>query len=179
MFIGTYSVTTTLASAFTHVKKKGNVAPLNRPRALYWPPPRGVGMHHMLATYPPHPAWFPPKRGLACSATLHHTPVGPNSPVLVLSILPRTRLSLPCSPTLGADSRWTFGRGSCTPCAPKPSSPLSICTRRHCLFSTIPFACTPCYSVFYHQIAFPPSPHPIAHPHLQPDRCSELVGPFP
>ena len=35
-------------------------------------------MHLMLTTLPPHPAWFPPKRGLACSATLHHTPVGPS-----------------------------------------------------------------------------------------------------
>ena len=33
---------------------------------------------HMLTTYPPHPAWFPPKRGLACSAALHYTPVGPS-----------------------------------------------------------------------------------------------------
>ena len=78
LFIGTYSVTTTLVSAFTHVKKERNVAPLNRPRALYKPPPRGVGMHLMLTTVPPHPAWFPPKRGSACSATLHHTPVGPS-----------------------------------------------------------------------------------------------------
>ena len=35
----------------------------------------GFGLPHMLPTYPPHPAWFPPKRGLACSATLHYTPV--------------------------------------------------------------------------------------------------------
>lgn len=55
MFIGTYSVTTTLASAFTHVKEKGHVAPLNRPRALYWPPPRGVGMHHTHAHHLPSP----------------------------------------------------------------------------------------------------------------------------
>ena len=59
-------------------EKERDVAPLNSPRALYRPPPRGVGMHLMLTTLPPHPAWFPPKRGLACSATLHHTPVGPS-----------------------------------------------------------------------------------------------------
>jgi len=61
-------------------ERERNVAPLNSPRALYWPPPRGVGMHLMLTTLPPHPAWFPPKRGLACiaSATLHHTTVGPS-----------------------------------------------------------------------------------------------------
>ena len=34
VFIGTYSVTTTLASAFTHVKEKEHVSPLSRPRAL-------------------------------------------------------------------------------------------------------------------------------------------------
>ena len=35
-------------------------------------------MHLVITTLPPHPAWFPPKRGLACRATLHHTPVGPS-----------------------------------------------------------------------------------------------------
>ena len=32
-------------------------------------------MHTILL---PHPAWFPPKRGLACSATFHRTSVGPS-----------------------------------------------------------------------------------------------------
>ena len=45
---------------------------------LHVSPPRGVGMHYMLTTHPPHPAWFPPKRGLACSVTLHYMPVGPS-----------------------------------------------------------------------------------------------------
>ena len=47
-------------------ERERNVAPLNSPRALYWPPPRGVGMHLMLTTLPPHPAYrhFTGERGV-------------------------------------------------------------------------------------------------------------------
>jgi len=35
-------------------------------------------MHRMQITLPPHPTWFPPKRGWARGATFYCTPVGPS-----------------------------------------------------------------------------------------------------
>jgi hypothetical protein len=61
-------------------------------------------MHLMLTTLPPHPASFPPKRGLACSATLHHTPVGPS-----VCTEAGCRLTLLVPPRLHRQLIYTYG----------------------------------------------------------------------
>jgi hypothetical protein len=65
LFIGTYSVTTTLVSAFTQVKEKGTSL-LSIFPGLYISPLLVVGMHLMLTTLPPHPAYrhFTGERGV-------------------------------------------------------------------------------------------------------------------
>ena len=136
-------------------ERERNVAPLNSPRALYWPLPRGVGMHLMLTTLPPHPAWFPPKRGLACSATLHHTPVGPS-----VCTEAGCRLTLLVPPRLHRQLIYTYG-----------SSPHNLTTFRfrHWLSSAPPPPASGASSAFSSSAfstsrrSFLPPPVPLLH----------------